>query len=188
MTPDLPHLELEPLIGALARHRVKFVITGSVAALAHGVDLHPGDLDITPALDEQNLDALSGLLGELGAKPKYVSSWQQGPSREACEAWLQLPATEANLDHRFVTPRGELDVVPRRAGTYDELVTRAVTMTAFGFPILVAHVDDLIVLCEKWDRDTDRRRMPALLAARGDLDRRSAERDIGAQLRRRGRS
>jgi hypothetical protein len=188
MTLDSPHLELEPLIGALARHRVRFVITGSVAALAHGVDLHPGDLDIAPALDDQNLNALSGLLGELGAKPKHVPSWQKGPSREACEAWFHRPATEANLDHRFVTPHGELDVVPRLAGTYEELVTRAVTMTAFGFPILVAHVDDLIVLCEKWDRETDRSRMRALLAARGGLDRGPADRDIGARLSRRGRS
>jgi hypothetical protein len=188
MTLDSPHLELEPLIGALARHRVRFVITGSVAALAHGVDLHPGDLDIAPALDDQNLNALSGLLGELGAKPKHVPSWQKGPSREACEAWLRLPATEANLDHRFVTAHGELDVVPRLAGTYDELVTRAVTMTAFDVRTLIAHVDDLISLCEKWDRDTDRRRMPALLAARGGLDRGPAGRDIGARLSRRGRS
>ena len=188
MIADPVPLDLERLLAALSRHAVQYVITGSVAALAHGVELSPGDLDIAPALTPQNLAALASFLAELGAKPKHVPTWQQGPSREACERWLAQPATETNLDHRFVTRYGELDVVPRLAGTYDQLISRAVHMTAFELPILVAHLDDLISLCERWGRGTDQARLPALNALRSGLDGSSAGRDVGARLGRRAGS
>jgi len=182
MTSDPAHLDLQRLLAALSRHAVHYVITGSVAALAHGVELSPGDLDIAPALTPENLTALARMLAELGAKPKHVPTWQQGPSREACERWLAHPATETNLDHRFVTPYGELDVVPRLAGTYDELIGRAVSMTAFGLTIRVAHLDDLISLCEKWGRGTDQIRLPVLNSLRSRPEGSSTGRDVGARL------
>jgi hypothetical protein len=188
MIADPVPLDLERLLTALSRHEVQYVITGSVAALAHGVELSPGDLDIAPALTAKNLDALAGLLDELGAKPKHVPTWRQGPSREACERWLAHPATETNLDYRFMTPYGELDVVPRRAGAYDELITRAVHMTAFELPILVAHLDDLISLCERWGRGTDRARLPVLNSLRSGPEGSSTGRDVGARLGRRAGS
>jgi hypothetical protein len=159
-------LDLQPLFRALARHRVEYVLTGSVGAMLHGVELVPGDLDIAPALDGENLERLARLLGELGAKPKFVPSWSKGPSEDECARWSPDPATEQHLDHRFVTPHGELDVVPRHGGTYEKLAPRAVTITAFGHEVRVAHVDDLIALCAKWNRDTDRRRVPLLEAVR----------------------
>lgn len=47
------------LLNVLDAHRVLYVVTGSAAALLHGVPVEPGDLDVTPALDRENLERLA---------------------------------------------------------------------------------------------------------------------------------
>ena len=79
MSGGIP-LDARALLERLERHRVRHVLGGSVAAMAYGVDLVPGDLDIVPELEPSNLERLGTLLRELGAKPKYVPRWA-GPSR-----------------------------------------------------------------------------------------------------------
>jgi hypothetical protein len=62
-SPEIPHL-----LEVLAAHQVRFILTGSVAVQAYGVEIGvPGDLDITPALDRANLERLSGALLALDA-------------------------------------------------------------------------------------------------------------------------
>jgi hypothetical protein len=47
------------LLRVLSEAEVEHVVTGSAAAMLHGVLLVPGDLDITPALDFDNLTRLA---------------------------------------------------------------------------------------------------------------------------------
>ena len=182
MPSDAARPNVRSLLTMLSQHGVEFVLTGSVAAMAYGVTLVPSDLDIAPALDRDNLQRLATLLRELTAKPKYVPSWTRGLSREECDRWEPKPADERNLDHRFVTSQGELDVVPRLAGEYSDLASRAVPMIAFGMPCLVAHLDDLILPCRKWSREADRQRLPELLAARARFDGGNTSGDVGERL------
>ena len=46
--------DLAALLAALDATGVLYLVTGSVAALLHGVPLKPGDLDVTPALATGN--------------------------------------------------------------------------------------------------------------------------------------
>ena len=57
----------ERLLEALEAHHVRYTLTGSVAAQFYGVEVQPGDLDITPDLDLDNLPRLSKLLVEIEA-------------------------------------------------------------------------------------------------------------------------
>jgi len=154
------------VIGELERRGIRYILSGSVAAMAWGVDLDPGDIDIVPDLDAANLRSLGALLHDVGAKPKYVTGWAQGPSEEACARWTPEPFDAAALDHRFLTPWGELDVVPTKSGTYDALHPRAVTVEAFGVRVRVVHIEDLIAQGASWDRPRDQSRREALVAAR----------------------
>jgi hypothetical protein len=45
------------MLRALRSADVRFILTGSVAALAYGVAVEPNDLDIAPDLTAENLDA-----------------------------------------------------------------------------------------------------------------------------------
>lgn len=167
--PDIP-----ALLALLDRHAVRFVITGSVAARLHGVELQPGDLDVVPALDTANLERLVAVLRELEARPPGpFGAWTTLPNGE--QKWIPRPTTpeevaawtpdvedESSLDHLYRTRLGDFDVVPRVTGTYAELKPRAVRLPAFGHTPWVAHVDDLLARLTVPRREKDAPRVARL--------------------------
>lgn len=153
--------DLPCLLEALDSSGIRYVLIGSVAAQLYGIEAQPGDLDITPALDRENLARLSKLLLELEARlpaTEEVGSWEvradgerKWVSRKATEqdlleraAWQPDPDDLSTLDHLLCTRYGNLDVVPDLTGDYETLVKRAIKMDAHGQEVLVAHVDELL--------------------------------------------
>lgn len=146
---------LESLIAALDVHSIEYVLTGSVACMAYGVETAPGDLDITPAMNEENLLRLSELLIEIDATPKDLGYWTE--SSEGEKHWVASEATPELLanwrpelskpdtfDHMFHTKLGNFDVVPHLAGDYTWLMQRARQIEFLGSDVWVAHIDDLL--------------------------------------------
>jgi hypothetical protein len=173
--------DLAALVAVLHDHGVRYVVTGSVAALLHGVDLQPGDLDIVPALDEDDLERLARVLAAIDARipadapfgdwrtePGGDRRWIERPPRpgevEARLAWRPVPSDPGSFDHRFQTRLGALDVVPDVAGTYDGLSSRATLVERFGVEIRVAAVADLLAAITVPRRARDGERVRALRA------------------------
>jgi hypothetical protein len=160
--PGLPQL-----FTALAQHDLHYVLFGSVGFMAYGLQTSNGDLDICIDPDEQNLRRLATLLLELGAKPRYVPGWSE---KEACERWQPEPLVVETFDHLLTTKFGDLDIVPLPYGphgkedrfTFAVLNSRAITKTAFGQKIRVAHLDDLIASKLSARREKDLRLMPEI--------------------------
>jgi len=142
-------------------HDVRYVLVGSVAAQIYGAEVQPGDLDVTPALDRENLVRLCHLLQALEATlpdTGDVGHWQGQPDGE--RKWISRPATPqdrlararwqpdpddvSSLDHLLHTRHGNLDVVPDLTGDYETLMKRAVRMEAHGQEVWVVHVDELL--------------------------------------------
>jgi hypothetical protein len=140
---------------------VTFVLVGSVALQAYGLDVSPGDLDITPSVDTPNLRALSRVLRTLEAQlnpqgpvgrwerdvhgeAKWVSEPLTPEVKAARLAWAPKPSDLKTLDHLFHTRYGNLDVVPTLLGSYDDLKRRAVRKELHGHEVWVAHVDTLL--------------------------------------------
>src|SRR4028119_2148849 len=113
--PDIP-----ALLGMLDSHGIRYVLTGSVAAMAYGADIgQAGDLDITPALDRENLGRLRTLLLEIEAAldpAEPFGHWQIQPDGErkwvADEATPELQARRANWGPD--PPDGRTDDTPSR--------------------------------------------------------------------------
>jgi hypothetical protein len=145
---------LGPLIDVLDRHGVAFVIGGSVGALAHGApNVSPGDLDIIPATDPENLGRLAAALGELEAVAQPTTGrWVTDEAGE--HRWVddgvERPIAPHDsddadtFDHSFDTTLGRLDVVPRIAGRHDELRRRATRLAVDGREAWVAAPIDLL--------------------------------------------
>jgi hypothetical protein len=167
------------LLAVLADQGVAFVVTGSVAALLSGVELQPGDLDITPALDRPNLERLAraleamearqdpdGPFGDWTVAADGERRWVQREPRPGEHAarltWRPEPADPASFDHLLVTKYGALDVVPEVSGNYLDLASRAVRMAAFGQEVLVESIADQLVTLTVPRRDKDRERVRAL--------------------------
>jgi hypothetical protein len=146
--------DLAGLLAALDEHGVAFVVAGSVGATAHGAPgPAPGDLDIVPATDATNLRRLGDALAAIGAAASPVTgAWQTDDHGE--HAWVEDgiertprpldPAVPESFDHSFDTRYGRLDIVPRVAGTYEQLRSRAARLRVAGRGVWVAHPIDLL--------------------------------------------
>ncbi len=204
MSFDLPHTphpkrppDVATLLGILERHSVRYVLTGSVAALAYGVDIgQAGDLDITPALDVENLRRLAAVLREIeagldpdapfghwGTSPDGEKRWvvdEPTPAlRAERAAWQPDPADVSSFDCLFTTRYGAFDIVPEVSGTYDHLMKCAVPMLVWGYTIWVVHVDELLAALTIPRRQKDAPRVRALRhlqRARDELPNRTSER------------
>jgi hypothetical protein len=136
-------------------------VTGSAAAMLHGVALVPGDLDIAPALDRENLARLAKALAEVEARQDPgapFGRWQPQPDGEqrwieheptaeeiaARTSWRPDPDDPASFDHLLQSAHGAIDVVPQVSGTYDELKLRAVRVHAFDRDVWVESIEDLL--------------------------------------------
>lgn len=168
--PDLP-----ALVSALAEENVKYVVSGSVAALFRGVQVVPGDFDIVPARDSENLESLFEVLRKIDAKPKSFGRWMikedgekkwidEGATPQQIAAWRPIVGQQETWDHLMPSKHGRLDVVPELTGKYEDLLPRAEPVEQFGQKIWLASIEDLLARLTVPRREKDRARVKALRA------------------------
>jgi uncharacterized protein (DUF952 family) len=141
--PDLPAL-LRRLVDA----GVRFVVIGSSGAILLGAKLSPGDLDICPSPDPDNLQRLAAVLDEIGARPRVsVPGWV---TEEEAPAWQPMPDLQV-LELLYETPFGDLDVLAAALGPggrghieHSSLAADAVTVDIDGIRVAVASPEHLL--------------------------------------------
>jgi hypothetical protein len=163
-------LDLAAILDALDRHSVRWVLTGSLVLAAYGARLTPNDIDVTPALDDDNLAAVARLAAELEAVPAHAPDWPDCPPLEWHHHWRPWPATTANLDHLFVTTAGMVDIVPELCGTYDELVSRATPLQIGPHQVLVADPGSVLDRISQLARPKDLSRAEEIARLRDEIE------------------
>ncbi|MGH7674259.1 MAG: hypothetical protein ACREMV_03220 [Gemmatimonadales bacterium] len=145
-------LDPERLIRVFAKHRVRYVLIGAVAARLQGFPRLTADFDITPARDPANLGRLAAALRELDARV-FTESVPEGLLFD-CSAAMLGRADLWNL----TTSAGRVDVAFRPSGTlgYDDLVRSAVRFQTFGVELAAASLRDIVRSKEAADRPQDR--------------------------------
>jgi hypothetical protein len=141
-----PAFDPVPLLAALQRHGVDFIVVGAAAAVSQGSPLPTYDLEVTPARNPQNIERIIAALAEV-AFPIDSKTLSGG------EAWT------------FATSSGPLDLVFVPAGTkgYGDLRRDALSVDlGTGEPVLVASLRDVIRMKEASSREKDRAQLPAL--------------------------
>ena len=176
--------DITALLGVLNEHGVRYVVTGSAAAMLHGVDLEPGDLDITPARDELNLRRLALVLEAIAAQQDPdapFGEWEIGADGE--QSWVQREATPqdvasraswkpdpfdpATFDHLLESRYGAIDIVPEVAAPYEGLVPSAVAIEAHGLRVWVEAIHDLLATITVPRREKIEARVQHLRALQG---------------------
>lgn len=181
--------DIAELLGVLDRHGVRYVLAGSVAALAYGVDIgQAGDLDIIPALDAENLSRVATALREIEAgldpdapfghwetRPDGERKWVADaptPELQAQRAnWRPDPTDVSTFDSLFCSRLGNIDVVPEISGAYDTLTKRATPMRVWGVDVWVIHIDELLatLTAPRRPKDVSRvRQLRAIQRQRGE--------------------
>ncbi len=150
--PESAPLDPERLVRILAKHHVRYVLIGALAARLQGFPRLTADADITPDPSHDNLEHLASALHELAARV-YTESVPEGLSFD-CSAAALSRAPLWNL----TTDAGRLDVAFVPAGTegYADLRRDAVRFEVFGVELLVASLSDIVRSKEAFDRPQDR--------------------------------
>ncbi len=151
MGQDLgPPLQLAPLLQALDRHGVDFVVVGGVAGLAHGSSYPTYDLDVAYARDPANLERLVAALRELGVTLRNAPA----------DLPFQLDAaTLANgSNFTFESEYGNFDILGHIAGirSYEELRAGARIEQIKSVPVRIASIDHLISMKRAANRVKDK--------------------------------
>lgn len=145
-----PPLRLAPLLQALDRHGVDFVIVGGVAGLAHGSSYPTYDLDVAYARDQANLERMAAALRELGVTLRNAPA----------DLPFQLdPATLANgSNFNFESEFGNFDILGHIAGirNYDDLRAAAKIEQIQSVSVRVASIDHLISMKRAANRVKDK--------------------------------
>ncbi len=163
---DIAPLDPELLIRTLARHGVRYVLIGAVAARLQGFPRMTADADITPAKEPANMRRLAAALVELEARV-FTESVPEGLPFDCSPSMLE----RAEL-WNLVTAAGRLDVVFVPSGTagYEDLIRGAVSFDVFSTRLDVASLADIIRSKEATDRPQDRQDvliLRAMLRQRG---------------------
>jgi transcriptional regulator with XRE-family HTH domain len=157
-----------PLLHALDRKEVDFVVIGGVAGIVHGSAYPTDDLDLAYARGRRNLERLAGALRDLGARRADAPA--DRPFR------VDAQALQAGMDFTFVGESGRIDLFGRVGGAqgYARLRIAAEVHEVGGVTVPVASLDRLIGM----KRRQDGPRVQAMVDEYVALDHRRREREV----------
>jgi hypothetical protein len=146
---DRPILEAGPLLNALDRKEVDFVVIGGVAGLAHGSAYPTYDLDIAYARGRRNLERLAAALRDIGVTLRGAP--------DDLPFQVDAQALEAGMNFTFITDFGPFDILGHIDGvrSYEELRAHSEVQGVGGIPVRVASLNHLIGMKRKADRTKD---------------------------------
>ena len=154
------------VLQTLQQHGVKFVVIGDIAGRLWGSTTVTNDLDVCYARSSTNLEALAAALGDLKAKLR-------GADRDL--PFVADARTLKNGDaFTFTTVAGNLDILGHPAGSngYESLARNATAMDVGNVDVLVASLEDLILMKRAAGRPKDLIEVEVLAAVREELDKR----------------
>jgi hypothetical protein len=153
-----PEFRPEEIFRILDEHGVRFVVVGGFAAILHGAPYVTFDVDVVPAADPTNLEALSEALLEMHARiwtndePGGLEFQHSGASLANATIW------------NLVTDHGRLDItfVPSGTTGFDDLRRDAVHVRVMGQDVDVASLADIVRSKQAAGRRKDELMLPVL--------------------------
>lgn len=143
------------LFSALARHKVDYLLIGGLAVSLHGVERATMDVDITVAMNPDNLAALIDAARELKLSPVLPVSLESLGDLELLRQWHAERHLEAfalrSADLAGVT----VDVLLFPPVEFSGMALRADVFKVANTDIQVVSIDDLIALKEAVGRPID---------------------------------
>jgi hypothetical protein len=141
-------LDVEAILERLTAHGTDYVVIGGIAAVLWGSPRNTFDLDICPATDPGNLEALGKALVDLDARLRGI---------EEDVPFVPDASALSRIELLTLTTRaGPLDVLVQPGGVgYKRLRKNAERVDVGRFSVLVASIGDLMALKRSAGRPKD---------------------------------
>ena len=141
--------DLSTLLSALADGRVRFIVVGGMAGIAHGAARLTFDIDCVYARDDDNINRLAAVMA--GFKPVLRGAPAGLPFR------FDVPTIHAGLNFTLDTTAGPVDFLGEvvGGGGYEKLLPDTVEIRVFGTSCLVVSLQRLIALKRAAGRPKD---------------------------------
>ncbi|MGC2457339.1 MAG: hypothetical protein WA435_05050 [Gallionellaceae bacterium] len=143
------------LFSALSRHKVDYLLIGGLAVSLHGVERATMDVDITVAMNPDNLASLVEAARELRLTPVLPVPLEALNDLELLKRWRTERHLEAFALHAPELAGVTVDVLLFPPVEFDGMTHRAVVFNVASTPIRVASIDDLISLKQAVGRPID---------------------------------
>jgi hypothetical protein len=143
------------LFSALHRHKVDYLLIGGLAVSLHGIERATMDVDITVAMNPDNLSALIETAKELKLAPALPVPLESLNDLELLRKWHAERNLEAFALRTPELASVTLDVLLFPPVEFSGMSRRAVVFDIAGTPVRVASIDDLISLKQAVGRPID---------------------------------
>ncbi len=143
------------LFSALTRRRVDYLLIGGLAVSLHGVERATMDVDITVAMNADNLENLIEVARELKLSPVLPVPLESLGNLDLLRQWHQERNLEAFALRTQELAGVTLDVLLFPPVEFAGMSQRAAVFDISGTPIRVAAIDDLIALKQAVGRPID---------------------------------
>jgi predicted nucleotidyltransferase len=146
------------ILKLLTEAEIRFVLIGGVAMALHGADLVTRDLDITFAIDSDNLEKLSAWINQFHPRPFGFTAADRFEVTSGLIERAKFLILKTDL--------GPIDLLKSPSGidSFEGVISRAASMSIDGFIVLVASIDDLIAMKKAANRPKDQLHLMELYA------------------------
>ncbi len=160
--------EIEQVLDALNRARVRYLVVGGVAVVLHGHLRTTADLDLVMQLERDNVLRAMGALRDLQYRPRAPVPAEAFAEREVREGWIREKGLAVFALWSPAHPTLEVDVFVAEPFDFDAVYARAIRVPLEKSEVTVIALDDLIDLKRQVGRPRDQEDIAALESLRDE--------------------
>ncbi|MDE2180336.1 MAG: hypothetical protein KGJ40_05750 [candidate division NC10 bacterium] len=162
--------EIESILDALNRARVRYLVVGGVAVVLHGYLRTTADLDLIVQLDRDNVLRAIRALRDHDYRPRAPVAAEEFAERQVREQWIREKGLAVFTLWSPAHPTLEIDLFVSEPFDFDAVYARALRVLLEKTEATVIALEDLITLKRGVGRPRDLEDITALESLTGKVE------------------
>ncbi len=159
--------DYQSILREFHERKLRYLIVGGVAVNLHGYPRFTNDIDILLALDHDNLALMAEIMECMGYQQRLPISIQELDDERRV---LTLMKEKGLIAYSFIhakEPQFNIDVLVGASIEFEKFSSHKIIAEAWGLPIPVVSINDLISMKQNSEREKDVQDVAALLELKG---------------------